>query len=323
MNRRHVLTGLAALAGTAAARQGFAQPAPSGRAISFVIPLPPGGPTDRAPRIAMECMAPLLGAPIVALNRPGAGGAVAAEFVARSRPDGLTVFATSNATLSLRTVMERNSPYRIEDFVSAGAIAADVGVIAVRRDSPFRSLGALVEAAKREPGRLSYASAGPGSVSNLSMELFKDAAGIDLLHVAYAGSGPARTAILAGDTPIVSGAYSAFGTLFSSGELVALATTAARRIPDLPDVPTLEELGFRGATLNIWMGLFLPAATPPEIVARLSTALAAAAREPAMNATLQRALLVPDHRDGPATMRLLAEEQAAVRQVAGRLNLSN
>jgi tripartite-type tricarboxylate transporter receptor subunit TctC len=318
MRRRQLLASLAALPGAASA-----QTPGQGRTISFVIPLPPGGPTDRAPRIAMEFLSPLLGTPIVALNRPGAGGAVAAEYVARSRPDGLTVFATSNATLSIRTVMERISPYRLEDFTSAGSIAADVGVIAVRKDSPFRSLADVVAASRREPGRLSYASAGPGSVSHLSMELFKLASGADILHVPYAGSGPARTAILAGDTQLVSAAYSAVATLFSSGELIALATTAASRIADLPDVPTLEELGFRGATLNIWMGLFLPVATPPEIVARMSEALATAARDPAMSAALRRALLVPDYRDGQATMRLLHDEQEAVRRVAAAVQPTN
>ncbi len=316
MTRRQLLLCLAA---TGLAAPALAQAPYATRPVSFVIPLPPGGPTDRAPRIAMEFLSPLLATPIVALNRPGAGGAVAAEYVARSRPDGLTVFATSNATLSVRTAMEPTSPYRLDDFVSAGSIAADVGVIGVRRDSPIRTIEELVAVARREPGRLSYASAGPGSVSNLSMELFKLSAGVDILHVPYAGSGPARTAILAGDTPLVSGAYSAFGSLFASGELRALATTSAQRIPDLSSVPTLSELGFRGSDLNIWMGLFLPAATPPDLVARMSDALATAMRDPAMDTALRRALLVPDHRDGPAAMRLLAEEQAAVARVADRI----
>ena len=316
MNRRQLL---ATLAGTALTGPAFAQTPYATRPVSFIIPLPPGGPTDRAPRIAMEFLGPRLATPLVAVNRPGAGGAVAAEFVARSRPDGLTVFASSNATLSVRTAMEANNPYRLEDFVSAGSFAADVGIIAVRRDSSLKTLADLVNGARAQPNRFSYASAGPGSVSHLTLEIFKLVAGVDILHVPYAGSAPALISILAGDTQVISAAYSVLATRFAAGELVALATTAAQRIPDLPDVPTLEELGFRGTTFNIWMGLFLPAATPADLVARLSDSLAEAARDPGLEAMLRRALLMLDYRDGAATMRVLAEEQAAVRRVAARI----
>ena len=320
MHKRDFLKLLAAQLGAAASGGAFAQSDFPSRQIEFVIPLPPGGPTDAAPRIALSRMGPAFRVPLVALNKPGAGGGIAAEYVAKSRPDGHTILATSNATLSVRTAIERALPYAIGDFTAIGMYASDVGIIAARRGEPFTSLDTLVDYARNNPGKLSYASAGVGSVSHVSAELFKLAYNVGIVHVPFPGSGPARTAVLGGHVPLVTGAYSAFAGLFTSGELVPLVTTASRRLAALPNVPTMAERGFADATLNIWMGFFAPSATPPAIVDTLSKSLSAVAQDPEMRAALEKSWMVLDYRDGAATREQLLKEHNTVLKAAERID---
>ena len=141
---------------------------------------------------------------------------------------------------------------------------------------------------KQKPDELSYASAGSGTVTHVSTELFKHAAGIKIVHVPFRGSGPAAQAILGGHVPLMSSAYSSAKPLVERGDVVPLVTTASRRLPDLPNVPTLAEKGFGGAELNIWMGFFMPAATPQPIVQQFTNAVAEASRKPALRAAIER-----------------------------------
>jgi tripartite-type tricarboxylate transporter receptor subunit TctC len=321
MQRRAFLKLLAAHAAVSAVPGGaFAQAEYPTRQIEFVIPLPPGGPTDAAPRIALTHMQPLLKVPLVPVNKPGAGGGIAAEYVAKSRPDGYTVFATSNPTLSVKTAIEQGLPFGMNDFIPIGMYASDVGVLAARKGIGLDSVEALIDYARKNPGKLSYASAGVGSVSHFSAELFKQAAGVDILHVPYPGSGPARAAILGGHVPVVSAAYSAFAALFQSGDLVPLITTSPKRLAALPDVPTLADRGLGTSSLNIWMGFYVPVKTPDAVVAALSAALAAAVKDPAMIAAIEKGGMLMDYRDGAATRRLLEQEHATVRKAAEKID---
>ncbi len=230
------------------------------------------------------------------------------------------MLAPSNPTLSVKTAIESNLPFAIDDFAPIGMYASDVGVLAARKDIGLDSLDALIDYAKKNPGKLSYASAGVGTVSHFSAEMFKQAAGIDILHVPYQGSGPARAAIMGGHVPLVSAAYTTFAALFQSGDLVPLVTTAPQRLAALPNVPTLAERGYGAATLNIWMGFFAPVKTPDAVVATLSASLAAAVKDPAMVAAIEKSGMVLDYRDGPATRRQLDLEHALVRKAAEKID---
>lgn len=289
------------------------------RSIEIVISFPPGGPTDTAPRILMESLRPILKTALVPLNKTGAGGAIAAEYVLRSEPDGHTILATSNPALSVKAAIDKKLPYQIEDFTALGMYATDFGVIAANRELGINSIDELIARAKKSPRELSYASAGQGTVTHISAELFKSLADIEILHVPHRGSGPAAQAILGGHVSLLSSAYSAAAPLIESRKIVPLITTAPKRLAELPDVPTVSERGMPEVELNIWMGLFVPSKTPPEIVRTLTSAVAQASNDPAIAALLTRARLTPSYGDPAATLALLQKERTVVSHLAQKV----
>jgi tripartite-type tricarboxylate transporter receptor subunit TctC len=294
-----------------------AQSAYPSERIDVVIAFPPGGPADTAPRIAIEYLRPLLNnANLVPNNKPGAGGGIGAEYVAKSRPDGYTILATGNSTLSVKTAIEKSISYKIEDFAAVGMYAVDVGVLAVQRSLGIATVEQLVDYAKKNPDQLSYASAGQGTAGHISAELFKHATGIKMVHVPFRGAGPAAHAMLSGDVQLTYGAYTAIRSILESGKVVPLITSATRRIPALPDVPTLAEKGHGGSELNIWSAFYVPAATPRPVLQKLTAALAEVSRQPAMIAALAKAGLQPDYGDPARALQLLKQEQSNVANLA-------
>jgi tripartite-type tricarboxylate transporter receptor subunit TctC len=294
---------------------------PSGP-IELIVPFPPGGPTDSAPRIALEHLQPMLpNATLVIINKPGAGGGVACEQVARSKPDGSTVLATSNPPLSVRTAVEKKATYKIEDFTPLGMYAVDVGIMVARPQLGIRTIEDLIERAKQKPDELSYGSAGQGTVTHVSTELFKHVAGIKMVHVPFRGSGPVAQAILGGHVPIISSAYSAAKPLIERGDVVPLFTTGWRRLPDLANVPTLAEKGFAGAELNIWMGFFLPAGTPQPITQRFTDAVAQASQSPALKTAIEHTGMIFEYGDPARVNELLHQEHAKVAKLAELVDL--
>jgi tripartite-type tricarboxylate transporter receptor subunit TctC len=290
--------------------------------IELIVPFPPGGPTDTAPRIAIEHLQPILdNATLVIVNKPGAGGAVACEQVARGKPDGYTVLATSNPPLSVRTAIDKKASYKIEDFTPLGMYAVDAGILVVRPQLGIRTIEQLIELAKQKPDELSYGSAGQGTVTHVSTELFKHIAGVKLVHVPFRGSGPVTQAILGGHIPIMSTAYSAAKPLVERGDVVPLVVTAPRRLPDLPNVPTFAEKGFAGAELNIWMGFFLPAATSQPIVQKFTNAVAQASRRPALKSAIENTGMICEYGDAGQVERLLKQEHAKVAKLAEIVDL--
>lgn len=290
--------------------------------IELIVPFPPGGPTDTAPRIAVEPLQRMLdNATLVILNKPGAGGGVACEQVARSKPDGYTVLATSNPPLSVRTAVDRKAGYKIEDFAPLGMYAVDVGILVARPQLGIRTIEELIERAKQKPDELSYGSAGQGTVTHVSTELFKHVAGIRMVHVPFRGSGPVAQAIVGGHVPIMSSAYSAAKPLVERGDVVPLFTTGWRRLPDLPNVPTLAEAGFAGAELNIWMGFFMPAATPQSITQKFIDAVAQASRSPTLKAAIENTGMIFEYGDPARVDQLLRQEHAKVAKLAEVVDL--
>jgi tripartite-type tricarboxylate transporter receptor subunit TctC len=308
------------LAGWAAPRT-LAQPAYPSRPIEFVIPFPPGGPADTAARIIQPSLSAALGVPIVLNNKPGGGGAIGGDYVSKSKPDGYTVYATTNSTLTIITAMQPDLTYRPSDFAPVGSYMTDIGVITAKPGGSWKTLDEFVDYAKKNPGRLSYGSAGLGTVSFFTVELFKQAYGLDLTHVPFQGTGPVKNAIMGGHVTLGSSGLSSFAPLMKSGDLIALVTTAPKRVPAFPDVPTLAEKGFPEASLNIWMALFVPAKTPREVVDKLSRALEKTMKESSVVAAVEKSGMVVDYRDPAATAKLVETEHEAVKKVVARLGV--
>jgi tripartite-type tricarboxylate transporter receptor subunit TctC len=308
---------LAGLAGPPA----WGQSAYPNRPIEFVIPFPPGGPADTAARIVQPKLSALLGVPIVLVNKAGGGGALGADYVAKSRPDGYTVFAATNAPITIVPATQPDVSYRPSDFAAVGSSMADLGVIVVKAGSAWKTLDELMDYAKKNPGKLNYGSAGLGTVSFFMVELFKVSNGLDITHVPFQGGGPVKNAIMGGHITFASSGLNSFAPLMKSGDLLALATSAPKRIPAFPDVPTLAEKGFPDASLNIWMALFVPAKTPRDVIDKLAGALEKTMKEPSVVSAVEKAGMVVDYHDPAATAKLIESEYEAVRKVATKLGI--
>jgi tripartite-type tricarboxylate transporter receptor subunit TctC len=223
--------------------------------------------------------------------------------------------------LSVKTAIDKNTPYKIEDLAPLGMYAVDVGILAAQPALGIKTIEELIEHARKNPDRLSFASAGQGTTTHISAELLKHAVGIKMLHVPFRGSGPAAQAMLGGHVPLISGAYSSLRPLLENGTVIPLITTAPRRLPALADVPTLAEKGYERAALNIWNALYVPAATPQPIFEQLAGALAQASRNEAMNAAIVRAGMQPDYGDAARARRLLRQEYEVVAKLAAVVDL--
>ena len=302
-------------------RRVFAQTDYPSRQIEFIIPFPPGGPGDTAARIIQPQLSANLGVPIVLVNKPGGGGALGGGFVAKGKPDGYTIYATTNGTLTIITAMQPDIPYRLTDFAPIGSYIADMGIIAAQTGAAWKTLEELVDYAKKNPGKLNYGSAGVGTVSFFTMELFKLSYGLDIAHVPFQGGGPLKNAILGGHVYLVSSNLGSLAPLIKSGDLLPLATTAPKRVPGFPNIPTMAEKGFPEASLNIWMGLYAPVRTPKPIIDKLARALEQTMRDPAVIGTVEKAGTIVDYRDPDSTRKLLEREHEAVKKVVTRLGI--
>jgi tripartite-type tricarboxylate transporter receptor subunit TctC len=293
------------------------------REIEFVIPFAPGGPADTAARMIQPRLSELLGVPVVLINKPGAGGALGADYVAKEAPDGYRVLATTNNVLTVLPSTQKDLTFQPSDFAPIGSYAADLSLIAVRSDKPWKTLEEFVDDAKKNPGKLNYGSAGVGTISFFSMELLKLSYGLDIAHVPFQGTAPAKDALLGGHVDVTASGFGALGPLLQSGDLRALVTTAAARMPKYPDVPTMTEKGFPEASLNIWMGLFVPTATPQETQEKLAQALAETMQDPAVLQAVEQAGYHADYRNAEATRELIESESAMIRNTVQRLGIQN
>ena len=321
MSQRFLIAATVLVLAALPAPGALAQPAYPNRPIEFIIPFPPGGPADTAARIIQPQMSAALGVPIVLVNKPGGGGALGGDYVAKSKPDGYTVYATTNSTLTIITAMQPDLTYRPSDFAAVGSYLTDLSVITAKSGGPWKTLEEFVEHSKKNPGKLSYGSAGLGTVSFFTVELFKLAYGLDITHVPFQGTGPVKNAIMGGHVTIASSGLSSLAPLMKSGDLLPLVTTAPKRVAAFPNVPTLAEKGAPEASLNIWMALFVPAKTPRDIVDRLSRALDKTMKEPSVLAAVEKSGMIIDVRDPAGTAKLVETEHEAVKKVVTRLGI--
>ncbi|WP_207540731.1 Bug family tripartite tricarboxylate transporter substrate binding protein [Sabulicella rubraurantiaca] len=258
------------------------------RPIRVVVPFAPGGMTDSVGRLSAEWLSRSLGQPAPVENRSGANGAIAAEAVARSAPDGYTLFTASASQMVMLPALTRLSFNPATDFAPVSIVASNPMVIAVSSALNVTTLEEFVALAKSRPGQLDYSSAGNGSSTHLAMALLMQRAGIDMQHVTYRGGAPAMQALLAGEVAAYFGNPSDMIPHLQGGRIRVLAVAGAERLASLPDVPTVAESGYPGFRAETWNGIAAPAGTPAPIVNRMAAALGNACADSQFRASLER-----------------------------------
>lgn len=248
----------------------FAQAYPT-KPIRLILGFPPGGASDAGARIFAPKLSQLLGQQIVIDNRPGANTNIANELVARAQPDGHTLlWGFSNGFVVNPSLYDKLPFDPIRDFAPIMLMAQYQFVLVVNRSVPAASLGELIASIKSsKPGQFQYASTGIGSPNHLAAEMFKNRSGLDITHIPYKGGGPATIAVISGETKMLFASIPSVLGHIKTGNLRAFAVTAPARAPELPDVPTMRELGFPGFDVRAWNGVFAPAGTPKPVIGRL------------------------------------------------------
>lgn len=266
MQRRNFLAASVAATATSA----FAQAYPS-RAIRFIVPFPPGGGTDTASRLMAEKFSTLLGWTVVVDNKPGAGGNIGLDAVAKSAPDGYTIGMGQASNLAINPSLYAKMPFDpLKDLTPIVSVAEQPVVLVVRADSPMKTFADFVQAVKASPGKVGLAQAGNGTVGHLAGEMLQQRAGLRVLQVPYKGAGPAMTDLLGGQVETYFGSAPSVMGQLAAGKVRALAVSSARRITALPNVPTVAEQGHAGFDATTWLGLVGPAGMPADAVARIN-----------------------------------------------------
>jgi tripartite-type tricarboxylate transporter receptor subunit TctC len=261
-----------------------AQAAYPEKPIRIVVPFAPGGGTDLISRTLAHEMSKELGQSVIIENKPGAGTIIGTDAVAKSAPDGYTLVMSTLAH-AVNPSMMAKLPYSTDkDFAPVVLIGRSPNILVVKPDSAYKTVKDILAAAAANPGKLTFASQGNGTSAHLSGELFKHLGKVDLTHVPYRGAGPALTDLLGGQVDMMFGTAAAVGTFLESGKLRAIAVTTAERSPAHPSLPTVAEGGLPGFLAESWYGLYAPAGTPPEVLARLNEA----ARKAAHSATFRQ-----------------------------------
>src|SRR5437764_4905904 len=316
MNRALITLFAALAAGAAAAQDAF----PS-KPITLIVPFPPGGVADIVGRPLASVMQKSLKHPVVVINRTGAGGAVGMAAVAKSTPDGYTILM-GLSSISIFPVSDRingkEPPYEMRDFAPIALVTADPTVLVVRADGPYPTLKDLVAAAKARPGKINYSSSGVYGTLHVAMEIFANAAGIQLFHVPYQGGGPAVTALLGGQVEASpQGPAAAIGQI-RAGKMRALASWGTERLKLLPDIPTFKELGY-DAEFYVWTGVFVAAATPPAVIQRLRAAVKDAATSEEFKAQMEKVSTPVAYLDAPEFQKYWEKDAARLKSALEKI----
>ena len=264
------------------------------RPIRMVIAFPAGGPTDFVGRLLADKLKDALPQPVLIENKPGANGAIGADFVAKAEPDGHTIFLSTVGAIAITPHMRDNLPYNtLRDFAPITLVVRNTTVMVVRADYPAKTAQEFVDIAKKKNGSLPFASTGVGSTTHLATEMWATAGGFKFVHVPYRGAAPALTDLLGGQ---VEGFFADVPVLMpqiTAGKVRALGAAASERNPMLPNLLTLAELGYKDTSSGNWYGLLAPAKTPPAVVAKLNAAFVAAINDPVVKDKLIKSGAIP------------------------------
>ena len=315
----------AVLALTLLGAESSAQEAYPSKPITLVVPFPPGGVADIVARPAADALGRVLGAPVVIENKAGAGGGIGMAYVAKAKPDGYTLLLALSSISILPEadkIIGRPPMYQLDQLVPIARLTADPTVLAVRADSPWKTLQEFVADAKKRPAAISYGSSGNYGTMHVPMEMFAADAGIKMLHVPYTGAGPAVVGLLGGNIDAIASGPSTVIQHVKAGKVRVLASWGDHRLASLPDVPTLSESGFNAVFFQ-WSGLFAPAGTPAPVLAKLRDAARITASDPRFVAALATVETPVQYLDAPELQRFWdadAQKLGAVVRRVGKLD---
>jgi len=259
------------------------------RPIKIIVPTPAGGPVDVIARLVGNYLTSTIGQPAVVDNRPGAGNTLGSKEAAQAEPDGYTLLYSSASGLVFAPMLQKNAGYDpITSYDPIVLVAQSSTILVVHPSVPVKSVAELVAYAKANPGKVNFSSGGIGVLPHLIGEWFKSRASIDIVHVPYRGGGPSINDLVGGQVQMTFEGTSVLLPLIDSGKLRALAVTSARRLPQLPDVPTMSESGFPGFVSTSWTGLLAPAHTPREVIDKLNAQINEGLKTPELKAALAR-----------------------------------
>ena len=277
--------------------------------VKIIVPFAPGGSADTLGRLVGQKLSEQLKQSFVVENRPGAGGVLGSELVAKAPPDGYTLVISGIASHVIAPMLPQGTPYDpLRDFTHIALFGGPPAVFAVNPSVPAKDLKEFVSLAREKPGTLSYGSPGNGTQGQLVAELFKQLAGIDLLHVPYKGASGAVTDLMAGQITAVSTTLSTAAGQIRAGRARALAISAAQRLPDYPDVPTFAEMGYPELVATVWFSLSGPAGLPPELVSRLNEDVRRALELPETRERVKHDGILPNRLDAKAFTAFVADE---------------
>ncbi len=284
---RHPLVALLGLACTLCAGPALAQAPYPSQPIQLVVGFPPGGSADTTARIVGEGMGRELGQPVIVVNKPGAGTAIAAQFVVKAPADGYTLlFGGTSLVYSPGLLYPGIKANLAKDFTAVGGVVSVPMILVVRQDSPLRSVQELMAAAKAKPGQINYGSTGAGVSPQIALEMLNAKAGVAMTHVPYKGTAPMLTGMLSGDIDVAFDIASSSGPMIQGGKLRGLAVSGASRLKMLPQIPTVAESGYPGFDVTSWYGLVAPKGTPDAVVQKLNAALQKVLANPETQRTL-------------------------------------
>ena len=322
MNRRHILSGAAAVVGSFALSPRLADA--QDRTMRLVVPFPPGGATDITARAFADQLTKELGHPVIVDNKPGAGGSIGMSEVARATPDGFTLGVATLSTHGVNPAVYPKLPYDpIKNFVPVTELVKAPGVLVVPATLGVRTFDEFLKRVKANPGKLSYASPGNGTIGHLWAEQFKRSTGTFMVHVPYRGAGPALNDLIGGQVDAYFDQVASSLAQIKSGRLVALAVSWPKRLDVLPDVPTFAELKLPDNNVPSWFGLVAPAGTPASAVTRVQSAILNSLKSPALQKTLEAQGLFPTELKTPEQFGAqIRDEIARMQAVAKFANIS-
>ena len=319
---------ISVLTSVAFATIAFATPAHAAfpeKPVKIIMPFAPGGGTDLVARTMGITMGKELGQPVIIDNKPGAGTIIGTDAVAKAPPDGYTMVMATVAHV-VNPSIQSKLPYNYEKaFAPVMLVGVSPNVLVVRAESPLKSVKDLIDAAKANPGKLSFASQGAGTSAHLAGELFKNLTKTNITHIPYRGAGPAITDLLGGQVDVMFATAAAVGTFIESGKLRPLAVTTATRsiTPSLAKVPTVAESGVPGYVADSWYGLYVPAGTPPDVIAKLNAAAKKAVQTDSFRKRVEGEGLVINAGSPADFDRYAKGEEARWRKVVKENNITN